>query len=189
MPTTPLFSLPEGLEMTSLNETSEELLLHVSLSCKLPSFSKPDSFHWVANREASRGRPKRSICKTGNHGHPQLRCHHPELGFPAQLVPACDSPNATCNRESPARLGSLAWLRADPFGGGVVNLVIARARDRVPGQLPVCRPYHLQAGDPWVGSLLIIDARRESGWAPFDWFGFLPARGHHSTSPKKTPFG
>ena len=30
MPTTPLFPLPEGLEMTSLSETSEELLLRVS---------------------------------------------------------------------------------------------------------------------------------------------------------------
>jgi hypothetical protein len=30
MPITPLFPLPEGLEMTAINETAEELLIHVT---------------------------------------------------------------------------------------------------------------------------------------------------------------
>ena len=46
MPTTPLFPLPEGLEMTSLSETSEELLLRVSShrpSSLCPHCSTPSS--------------------------------------------------------------------------------------------------------------------------------------------------
>ena len=50
MPTTPLFPLPEGLEMISLSETSEELLLRVSSrrpSSLCPHCSKPSSaLHW-----------------------------------------------------------------------------------------------------------------------------------------------
>src|SRR5215469_310543 len=30
MPTTPLFPLPEGLELTAISQTSEELLVHVT---------------------------------------------------------------------------------------------------------------------------------------------------------------
>ncbi|HEX9134726.1 MAG TPA: ISL3 family transposase [Ktedonobacteraceae bacterium] len=46
MPTTPLFPLPEGLEMTSLNETSEQLLVRVTShrsSSLCPQCSTPSS--------------------------------------------------------------------------------------------------------------------------------------------------
>jgi transposase len=46
MPTTPLFPLPEGLEMTSIGETSEELLVRVTSHCSsslCPQCSAPSS--------------------------------------------------------------------------------------------------------------------------------------------------
>jgi transposase len=46
MPTTPLFPLPEGLEMTSISETSQELLVRVSSHCSsslCPHCSTPSS--------------------------------------------------------------------------------------------------------------------------------------------------
>ena len=46
MPTTPLFPLPEGLEMTSISETSEELLVYVTShrsSSPCPQCSTPSS--------------------------------------------------------------------------------------------------------------------------------------------------
>jgi hypothetical protein len=36
MPTTPLFPLPEGLELTAISQTGEELLVHVILPRPLP---------------------------------------------------------------------------------------------------------------------------------------------------------
>jgi zinc-finger of transposase IS204/IS1001/IS1096/IS1165/Transposase len=46
MPTTPLFPLPEGLEMTSISETSDELLVRVTSHCSsslCPHCSTPSS--------------------------------------------------------------------------------------------------------------------------------------------------
>ncbi len=46
MSTTPLFPLPEGLEMTSISETSEELLVYVTShrsSSPCPQCSTPSS--------------------------------------------------------------------------------------------------------------------------------------------------
>jgi transposase len=46
MPTTPLFPLPEGLELTSISQTSEELLVHVTShrsSSPCPQCATPSS--------------------------------------------------------------------------------------------------------------------------------------------------
>src|SRR5579864_686645 len=53
MPTTPLFPLPEGLEMTSISDTPEELLVYVTShrssspcpQCAMPSSAIHSSYH------------------------------------------------------------------------------------------------------------------------------------------------
>ena len=69
MPTTPLFPLPEGLEMTSLSETSEELLLRVSSHrpsslcphCSTPSFAIHSSYRRHPRDLPCTGRPIRLL--------------------------------------------------------------------------------------------------------------------------------
>jgi transposase len=69
MPTTPLFPLPEGLEMTSISETAEELLLRVSShrsSSLCPQCSTPSSAIHSSYRRHPRdlpcvGRPIRLV--------------------------------------------------------------------------------------------------------------------------------
>ncbi len=46
MPTTPLFPLPEGLELTSISQTAEELIVHVTshrASWPCPQCATPSS--------------------------------------------------------------------------------------------------------------------------------------------------
>jgi transposase len=69
MPTTPLFPLPEGLEMTSISETSEELLVHVIShrttspcpQCSTPSSSIHSSYHRHPRDLPCVGRPIRLV--------------------------------------------------------------------------------------------------------------------------------
>jgi len=69
MPTTPLFPLPEGLELTSISETAEELLVcvtsHRSSSpcpqCAMPSFALHSSYHRHPRDLPCVGRPIRLV--------------------------------------------------------------------------------------------------------------------------------
>jgi transposase len=69
MPTTPLFPLPEGLEMTSISETAEELLVRVTSHCsssRCPQCATPSSSIHSSYRRHPRdlpcaGRPIRLV--------------------------------------------------------------------------------------------------------------------------------
>jgi transposase len=69
MPTTPLFPLPEGLEMTSLSDTAEELLVSVTShrasspcpQCAMPSFAVHRSYHRHPRDLPCVGRPIRLV--------------------------------------------------------------------------------------------------------------------------------
>jgi transposase len=69
MPTTPLFPLPEGLEMTSLSDTPDELLIRVisyrSSSpcphCSTPSSAIHSSYHRHPRDLPCTGRPIRLL--------------------------------------------------------------------------------------------------------------------------------
>jgi zinc-finger of transposase IS204/IS1001/IS1096/IS1165 len=69
MPTTPLFPLPEGLEMTSLSDTAEELLVHVTSyrasspcpQCATPSSAIHSSYHRHPRDLPCIGRPIRLV--------------------------------------------------------------------------------------------------------------------------------
>jgi len=60
MPITPLFPLPEELEMTAINETAEELLIHVTShrsSSPCPQCAMPSSAIHSSYRRRPRDRP------------------------------------------------------------------------------------------------------------------------------------
>ncbi len=69
MPTTPLFPLPEGLEMTAISETEEELLVHVTShrtsspcpQCAMPSSAIHSSYHRHPRDLPCIGRPIRLV--------------------------------------------------------------------------------------------------------------------------------
>ena len=69
MPTTPLFPLPEGLEMTSISDTAEELLVHVTSyrarspcpQCATPSSAIHSSYHRHPRDLPCIGRPIRLV--------------------------------------------------------------------------------------------------------------------------------
>ena len=69
MPTTPLFPLPEGLELTSISETAEELLVHVTShrasspcpQCAMASFAIHSSYHRHPRDLPCIGRPIRLV--------------------------------------------------------------------------------------------------------------------------------
>jgi len=69
MPTTPLFPLPEGLEMTSISDTPDELLVRVSSHrpsspcphCSTPSFAMHSSYHRHPRDLPCTGRPIRLL--------------------------------------------------------------------------------------------------------------------------------
>ena len=81
MPTTPLFPLPEGLEMTSLSETSEEVLLRVSSHrpsslcphCSTPSFAIHSSYRRHPRDLPCTGRPIRLLLTVR-----KFFCHNPD---------------------------------------------------------------------------------------------------------------
>jgi transposase len=81
MPTTPLFPLPEGLEMTSISETSQELLVRVTSHCSsslCPHCSTPSSaFHSYYRRHPRdlpcTGRPIRLVLTVR-----KFFCHNPD---------------------------------------------------------------------------------------------------------------
>lgn len=82
MPTTPLFPLPEGLEMTSISETSEQLLVRVTSHrssslcphCSTPS-SAIHSYYRRHPRDLPCDFPSHSV---GSHG-PQILLSQPRL--------------------------------------------------------------------------------------------------------------
>ena len=69
MPITPLFPLPEGLEMTAINETAEELLIHVTShrssspcpQCAMPSSAIHSSYRRRPRDLPCTGRPIRLV--------------------------------------------------------------------------------------------------------------------------------
>ncbi len=69
MPTTPLFPVPEGLEMTSISDTPEELLVYVTShrssslcpQCSMPSTSIHSSYHRHPQDLPCAGRPIRLL--------------------------------------------------------------------------------------------------------------------------------
>ena len=69
MPTTPLFPLPEGLELTSISQTAEELLVHVSShrasspcpQCAMPSSAIHSSYQRHPRDLPCVGRPIRLV--------------------------------------------------------------------------------------------------------------------------------
>jgi transposase len=69
MPTTPLFPLPDGLEMTAISQTAEELLVHVTSQrssspcpqCAMPSFAIHSSYQRHPRDLPCVGRPIRLV--------------------------------------------------------------------------------------------------------------------------------
>jgi transposase len=83
MPTTPLFPLPEGLEMTSISDTPEELLVYVTShrfsspcpQCTMPSSAIHSSYHRHPRDLPCIGRPIRLVFTVR-----KFFCRNPQCG-------------------------------------------------------------------------------------------------------------